>query len=114
MDRTLPLHIERLFHDLETGLSADQALANAVPALSKDVTLLQLYTRLGYCLQTHSFPSLPSNAQVLGLLAQEYQLPGKQPTVDHYLAHSPAIWRRMFADLDSPWIGLNYDPSHPA
>ncbi len=30
------------------------------------------------------------------------------------LAHSPKIWRRMFAGLDSRWIGLNYDPSHPA
>lgn len=29
------------------------------------------------------------------------------------LAVSPKIWRRMFADLGSDWIGLNYDPSHP-
>ncbi|MBA62891.1 MAG: AP endonuclease [Planctomycetaceae bacterium] len=29
------------------------------------------------------------------------------------LAHSPAIWRRMFEELGSPSIGLNYDPSHP-
>lgn len=28
------------------------------------------------------------------------------------LASSPAIWRRMFADLESPLLGLNYDPSH--
>lgn len=28
------------------------------------------------------------------------------------IAHSPAIWRRLFADLDSDYIGLNYDPSH--
>jgi sugar phosphate isomerase/epimerase len=28
------------------------------------------------------------------------------------LASSPAIWRRLFADLDSPNLGLNYDPSH--
>lgn len=28
------------------------------------------------------------------------------------LATSPAIWRRMFADLASDHIGLNYDPSH--
>ncbi len=28
------------------------------------------------------------------------------------LATSPAIWRRMFADLPSPNLGLNYDPSH--
>ncbi|WP_165069446.1 sugar phosphate isomerase/epimerase family protein [Paludisphaera rhizosphaerae] len=28
------------------------------------------------------------------------------------LAHSPAIWRRMFADIPSPNFGLNYDPSH--
>ena len=30
------------------------------------------------------------------------------------LAHSPAIWRRMFADIPSPNFGLNYDPSHLA
>ncbi len=28
------------------------------------------------------------------------------------LATSPAIWRRMFADIPSPSFGLNYDPSH--
>lgn len=28
------------------------------------------------------------------------------------LAHCPAIWRRMFADIPSPNFGLNYDPSH--
>jgi sugar phosphate isomerase/epimerase len=28
------------------------------------------------------------------------------------MAVSPAIWRRMFADLKSPALGLNYDPSH--
>lgn len=28
------------------------------------------------------------------------------------LATSPALWRRMFADLPSPNFGLNYDPSH--
>lgn len=28
------------------------------------------------------------------------------------LATSPAVWRRMFADLPSPNFGLNYDPSH--
>ena len=28
------------------------------------------------------------------------------------IAHSPAIWHRLFNDLDSNAIGLNYDPSH--
>jgi len=28
------------------------------------------------------------------------------------LATTPAIWRRMFADIDSKYFGLNYDPSH--
>ena len=28
------------------------------------------------------------------------------------LAHTPAIWERMFADIDSANFGLNYDPSH--
>ena len=28
------------------------------------------------------------------------------------LAASPAIWRRMFEDIPSPYFGLNYDPSH--
>ena len=29
------------------------------------------------------------------------------------LACSPAIWRRMFEDIPSGSLGLNYDPSHP-
>jgi len=28
------------------------------------------------------------------------------------LAHSPAMWRRMFERIPSPGFGLNYDPSH--
>jgi sugar phosphate isomerase/epimerase len=28
------------------------------------------------------------------------------------LAHSPAVWRRMFEAIPSPAFGLNYDPSH--
>lgn len=28
------------------------------------------------------------------------------------LATTPAVWRRMFQDIDSPNFGLNYDPSH--
>jgi sugar phosphate isomerase/epimerase len=28
------------------------------------------------------------------------------------LAHSPAVWRRMFEEISSPNFGLNYDPSH--
>lgn len=28
------------------------------------------------------------------------------------IAHTPAIWQRLFADLNSTAIGLNYDPSH--
>lgn len=28
------------------------------------------------------------------------------------LAISPAIWERMFSDIQSPHFGLNYDPSH--
>jgi sugar phosphate isomerase/epimerase len=30
------------------------------------------------------------------------------------LAHSPAIWRRMFEEIPSDHFGLNYDPSHLA
>jgi sugar phosphate isomerase/epimerase len=30
------------------------------------------------------------------------------------LGSSPALWRRLFADLGSPNLGLNYDPSHLA
>ena len=28
------------------------------------------------------------------------------------IAHTPAIWQRLFHDLESDHIGLNYDPSH--
>lgn len=28
------------------------------------------------------------------------------------LASTPAVWRRMFADIPDPNFGLNYDPSH--
>jgi sugar phosphate isomerase/epimerase len=28
------------------------------------------------------------------------------------LAYSPPLWRRIFEELPSPYLGLNYDPSH--
>lgn len=28
------------------------------------------------------------------------------------IAYSPKIWRRMFAEFDTQYFGLNYDPSH--
>jgi sugar phosphate isomerase/epimerase len=28
------------------------------------------------------------------------------------LATTPAVWRRMFSEIDSDCFGLNYDPSH--
>ena len=28
------------------------------------------------------------------------------------LAHSPALWRRIFNEIPSDYLGLNYDPSH--
>lgn len=28
------------------------------------------------------------------------------------IAYSPKIWRQMFAELNSEYLGLNYDPSH--
>ncbi len=28
------------------------------------------------------------------------------------LAHSPALWRRIFEEIPSRYLGLNYDPSH--
>ncbi len=28
------------------------------------------------------------------------------------IAYSPKIWRRMFDEFDTPYFGLNYDPSH--
>jgi len=28
------------------------------------------------------------------------------------LAHSPAVWRRMFSEIPDANFGLNYDPSH--
>ena len=28
------------------------------------------------------------------------------------IAHAPLIWQRLFRDLNSSFIGLNYDPSH--
>lgn len=28
------------------------------------------------------------------------------------IAYSPKIWRRMFAEFDTDYLGLNYDPSH--
>lgn len=41
------------------------------------------------------------------MLFTDDQWPGGQN-----LATTPAIWRRMFAAIPSPYFGLNYDPSH--
>ncbi len=41
------------------------------------------------------------------MLFDEGQWPGGQN-----LATTPAIWRKMFSLIPSPYFGLNYDPSH--
>ncbi len=41
------------------------------------------------------------------MLFGEDQWPGGQN-----LMTTPAIWRKLFAIIDSPYFGLNYDPSH--
>ena len=41
------------------------------------------------------------------MLFSQHEWPGGKN-----LAHSPAIWRRMFAEIPSKHFGLNFDPSH--
>lgn len=43
-----------------------------------------------------------------GMMYTEDEWPGGKN-----LAMCPAIWQRMFEDIDSEFFGLNYDPSHP-
>lgn len=50
----------------------------------------------GICIGIENCPMLYSNTWPFGL----------------NLAHSPAVWRRMFEIIPSDHFGLNYDPSH--
>ncbi|MEL6190918.1 MAG: sugar phosphate isomerase/epimerase family protein [Bacteroidota bacterium] len=62
------------------------------------------------------WPGIISHAESLGVKVGIENCP-MSFTADEWpggknLAHSPAVWKRMFEAIDSEYFGLNYDPSH--
>lgn len=59
---------------------------------------------------TETFPRLTAACEAAGVRIALEGYPGPEP---HYptLGYTPEVWRRMFAAVPSPALGLCYDPS---
>ena len=88
MEKNIPHHISKIIKELKEENNKEQVLLNYSNLLSKDVSLMQIYLELGFCLKSNAFSRPISIQQALSLFNQEYGL--QQNNIDSYLA-SPSI-----------------------
>lgn len=109
MERNKPLHIERLVYDLEHTNKSEDALINSVNLISKDVTLMQIYLQLGYCIQTNKFLTSPTLSHALSLISKEYDLPLHQPNIETFLANTSSKSVDTDSDLRNEMLRTFYE-----
>ncbi|CAG9323684.1 unnamed protein product [Blepharisma stoltei] len=109
MERNIPLHIERLVYELEHSKEVEETLLSATNLLGKDVTLLQIYTQLGFCIETNKFLRSPTLNQALSLISQEYGLPYHQTSIDSFLANTPSKVSDADSDLRREMLRTFYE-----
>ena len=89
MEKNIPYHITTIISELEESLDYEEVLLKHTYLLSKDVTLMQIYLKLGYCLKSNEF-TMPLNLQqIRSFLVQEYSM--QQQNVENYFAEPHAI-----------------------
>ena len=89
MEKNIPHHIVAIINELEEASNYEDVLLQNAYLLSKDVTLMQIYLKLGYCLKTNSFTKPLIFSQIRTLLLQEYSM--QQQNVENYFAEPHAV-----------------------
>ena len=85
MEKYIPHHISKIISDIKEENDQEQVLLRYSYLLSKDVSLLQIYLELGFCLKSNTFSRPISIQHILSLFNQEYGL--NQNNIDSYLAN---------------------------
>ena len=84
MEKNIPHHINTIISELEESNNYEEVLLSYTYLLSKDVTLMQIYLKLGYCLKSNGFTKPLVFSQIRSILLQEYTM--QQQNVEHYFA----------------------------
>ncbi|OMJ73024.1 hypothetical protein SteCoe_28380 [Stentor coeruleus] len=94
MEKSIPHHISKIINELNEENNKEEVLIRYSFLLCKDVSLMQIYLELGFCLKSNSFTRPVNTSQVLSVFNQEYGI--QQHNIDNYLANAP-----VSADNDS-------------
>jgi Transcription factor DP/E2F/DP family winged-helix DNA-binding domain len=86
MEKNIPYHISAIVTELEQGPGYEETLLKYTYLLSKDVTLMQIYIKLGYCLKTNGFKKPLTLSLIKNSLIQEYSM--QQQPIESYFADS--------------------------
>ena len=89
MEKNTPNHIQRIISDLHHDLNKEKVLLRYTHLLSKDVSLLQIFLEIGFCLKSNKFTRPINESQVLSLFNQEYNL--QKSNIENYLDNVPIV-----------------------
>ena len=89
MEKNLPHHISMLLSELEEACNYEDTLIKHSYLLSKDVTLMQIYLKFGYCLKSNRFTKSLNLSQIRAAFMQEYTM--QQQSVENYFAEPHTI-----------------------
>jgi Transcription factor DP/E2F/DP family winged-helix DNA-binding domain len=74
MEKSIPYHISKIIKEIVEEPNKEQVLLKYSYLLGKDVSLMQIYLDLGFCLKSNTFARPVKTQEVLNLLSQEYGL----------------------------------------
>ena len=101
-------HLRKLMHAAsELGVTRVNSFIGRDPALSVDDNWPRVLDTWGPLVELADSLQLRIGIENCPMLFSADEWPGGKN-----IATTPAIWRRLFHDLPSPNLGLNYDPSH--
>lgn len=101
-------HLRKLMHAAsELGVTRVNSFIGRDPSLSVDDNWPRVLDTWGPLVELADSLQLRIGIENCPMLFSADEWPGGKN-----IATTPAIWRRLFHDLPSPNLGLNYDPSH--
>ncbi|GIX00595.1 MAG: hypothetical protein KatS3mg111_3927 [Pirellulaceae bacterium] len=101
-------HLKRVFEGAaKLGLNRVNTFIGRDPSKSVDANWPRLVDTWGPLIEMAESLKIKIGIENCPMSFTEDEWPGGKN-----IAVSPAIWRRLFEQFDSPNLGLNYDPSH--
>ena len=106
MEKSIPHHINSILSELEDSHNCEETLQKFSYLLTKDVTLMNIYLKLGYCINNNRFSKPLSLYQIKNLIIQEYTM--QQQNLEHYFAESHIV-NDNEADIRSEMLKFFYE-----